>query len=95
MSDADESDVTVLLDKREREGNRVIRRKVMEVPQSSKYPEGVKYRLHYGTLDGETIIRFDNSHGVHEKHVGDQVKEIEFPGMGELHRRFKQEVEDK
>lgn len=90
-----EDDVEVLEDEERYEGNRVIRRKVMEVPQSSKYPEGVKYRLHYGTLDGDTIIRYDNSHGIHEKHEGENTEEIEYPGMTELIRRFNKVTENK
>jgi hypothetical protein len=95
MSDDEDSDVEVLLNKEDREGNRVIRRKVIAVPKSSKFPEGIKYGLHYGTLDGDTIIRYDNSHGRHEKHVGDSVEEIEFPGMSELHQQFKEDIEEK
>lgn len=95
MSDDDESDVDVLLDQKRREDNRVIRRKVLEVPKSSKFPEGIKYRLHYGTFDGNTIIRYDNSHGTHERHEGENTEEIEYPGMTELIRRFNGEIEDK
>ena len=56
---------------------------------------GYKYSLHFGTLDGETILRYDNSHEEtkeHERHTADEVEEIEFPGMVELLERFKAEV---
>ncbi|WP_235063465.1 hypothetical protein [Candidatus Halobonum tyrrellensis] len=38
--------------------------------------------MHFGTRDGETIVRYDNSQGVHERHsIGDADPEhIEFPG---------------
>lgn len=95
MSEDDGSDVTVLLDDNVQSENRVRDRTVLSVPKSSKFPEGVKYALHYGTRDGETIIRYDNAHGVHEKHEGENVEEIEYPGIGELNRRFLKEIEDK
>lgn len=88
----DESDIEVLLDETRYEADHVVRRKVMAVPESSKYPEGIKYRFHYGTLDGDTILRYDNSHGIHEKHVGENTEEIDYSGIAELHRRFITEV---
>mgnify|MGYP006284633481 FL=1 len=60
-------DVEVVLDReRETEDGHVVRVKAMRVPESEKFPAGVKYRFHYGTLAGDTILRYDNSHGVHE-----------------------------
>jgi hypothetical protein len=53
----------------------VLRVRVLAVPESEKFPDGVKYRLHYGTEDGETLIRYDNSHGVHERHTPDGLDE--------------------
>lgn len=70
--------------------------KIMRVPQSDKYPEGVKYRMHYGHIGDEDdpIIRYDNSHGRHEKHTGDDVEEIEFPGLASLYDRFVEHLPD-
>lgn len=54
-----------------------------------KYPSGFDYTLHYGRTDGEPLLRYDNAHGQHkghERHTGDEVEEIEFPGMEELIR---------
>jgi hypothetical protein len=65
---------------------------ILRVPESEKFPEGVKYRMHYGTPDGETILRYDNSHGVHERHDGEDVEMIEYPGIAELYRRFVAEL---
>ncbi|USZ68596.1 DUF6516 family protein [Halorussus salilacus] len=66
------------------------------------YPCGWKYRLHFGTTDGETILRYDNSHELtkgHERHVGDgeteRTEEIDFPGMDALLERFVREVEER
>lgn len=65
--------------------------KIMRVPTSEKFPDGVKYRLHYGHTEGrdDPIVRFDNSHGRHEKHVGDTVETIDFPGLAPLYARFR------
>lgn len=59
------------------------------------YPSGWRYSLHYGTVEGETILRYDNAHEDtkgHEKHVGDAAEVIEFPGMGALYDRFLDEI---
>lgn len=61
------------------------------------YPSGYKYSLHFGTLDGETILRYDNAHEDtkgHERHTRGEVTVIEFPGMVELVERFEQEVDE-
>ena len=50
-----------------------------------QYPSGCDYSLHLGTLGGDTILRYDNAHERskgHERHAGDGVERIEFPGMG-------------
>ncbi len=68
--------------------------KIMRVPESEKFPDGVKYRLHYGHTEGEDdpIIRFDNSHGRHEKHVADSVETIEFHGLAPLYEQFREHL---
>jgi len=72
----------------------VLRVRVLSVPASEKFPDGVKYRLHYGTDAGETVIRYDNSHGHHERHTPDGLDEdYEFPGYDAVQRRFWKEVE--
>lgn len=58
-----------------------------------KYPGGVKYRLHYGFPGADhPVVRYDNSHGYHERHEGDDVRSFEFPGPDELYERFIEEV---
>jgi hypothetical protein len=57
----------------------------------------VDYSLHLGTLGGDTILRYDNAHERskgHERHAGDGVERIEFPGMLALYARFKREVDE-
>lgn len=75
-------DVRVVADTDRRfEDGTVLRVRVLAVPKSEKFPDGIKYRLHYGADDGETLIRYDNSHGVHERHTADGRDEAyEFPG---------------
>lgn len=94
--DDERNDVEVLHDYRiETPAGRLVHVRVLDVPRSRQYPEGIKYRMHYGTLDGETILRYDNSHGVHERHEGGDVERITFPGLAELHARFREEVTDR
>ena len=60
-----------------------------------KYPSGWDYALHFGTLDGETLLRYDNAHERtkgHERHTPEGVEELEFPGMFDLLDRFEREV---
>lgn len=62
-----------------------------------QYPSGWDYALHYGTTDGETLLRYDNAHERtkgHERHTPQGVEEIEFPGMTALLERFQEEVDD-
>lgn len=72
----------------------VLRVRVLTVPESEKFPDGVKYCLHYGTEDGKTLIRYDNSHGYHERHTSDGLDEdYNFPGYDTVQERFWAEVE--
>jgi hypothetical protein len=55
------------------------------------YPSGWRYALHYGTIDGKTILRYDNAHEDtkgHEKHTDADIESVEFPGMMPLYERF-------
>ena len=89
----DESGPEVLIDEvRRTEDGHVLRVKVLAVPESELYPAGVKYRMHFGTVEGETLLRYDNSHGVHERHTNDGVEEIDFPGFEPLYHRFRNEI---
>lgn len=60
------------------------------------YPSGWRYSLHYGTLAGETLLRYDNAHERekgHERHTPDGVETVAFPGMLALYDRFLAEIE--
>lgn len=64
---------------------------------SADYPSGWNYSLHYGEIGGQTLLRSDNAHELskgHERHTPGSVETIEFPGMDELYRRFRREIED-
>lgn len=88
-------DVTVLEDTERRfDDGTVLRVRVLAVPQSSKFPDGVKYRLHYGTEDGTTLVRYDTSHSNHERHTRHgRDEDYEFPGYDALQNRFWDAVE--
>lgn len=87
-------DVVVLEDETYRPGDgTVVRIRILSVPESEKFEDGVKYRLHYGTTDGEVIVRYDNSHGVHERHTSAGLDdEYEFPGYEAVVDRFYEEI---
>ena len=64
---------------------------------SEQYPCGYDYTLHYGTIDGETLLRYDNAHERHkghERHTSAGVEAIEFPGMEALIQRFERELDE-
>ena len=63
-----------------------------EVQSSEKHPEGYKYRFQYGTTHG-TILRYDNSHGEHDRHFGKSCEQIAFDGLQEHLSLFFGEVE--
>lgn len=87
-------DVRVLEDTERRFADgTVLRVRVLAVPESEKFPNGVKYRLHYGTDEGDTLVRYDNSHGVHERHTPEGIDEdYEFPGYEAVQKRFWDDV---
>ena len=96
MSMDEDTEVDSYVDRHRVVDDHVINVVILRVPESEKYPEGWKYRMHFGTRDGETIVRYDNSHGVHERHsIGDADPEhIEFPGPDELLARFERDVRE-
>lgn len=62
----------------------------------SKYPCGWDYALHFGTVEGTTLVRYDNAHERtkgHERHTRNGTERIEFPGMRTLVERFERDVE--
>jgi hypothetical protein len=81
-------------------GDRYAEVSAVRVPESDRYPEGIKYSMQYGNAAGETIVRYDNfpDHpGVssHHKHRADgNVEDIDFDGLRALFERFKSEVRE-
>ena len=68
----------------------VARVRVLRVPSSPRFQEGLKYAFHYGEAGGRRpIIRFDNHHGDHELHVAGTTYDIEFHGLGPLFRAWR------
>lgn len=89
----------LLLRERENFGERYAEVKAWAVPESERYPDGVKYSFQYGEIDGNTIFRYDNfpdhpDASKHHKHTDDDVEAIEFEGIEALYERFKNEVID-
>ncbi len=63
---------------------------MLSVPESERFPEGLKYAFHYGEAGGDDpIVRFDNHHGPHELHVGNGTFEIAFRGLQPLYRAWR------
>lgn len=90
---AGDEDVGVVRDRRRDFGDEVVRIRVLRVPESETFPEGIKYAFHYGRKDGDDpILRYDNHHGAHERHAGAELEEIEFPATETLLRRFVREL---
>lgn len=68
----------------------VARIRVLGVPESDRFPDGIKYAFHYGEAGADNpIIRFDNHHGPHELHIANQVFEIEFDGLQPLYQAWR------
>lgn len=68
----------------------VARVRILSVPRSERFPEGVKYAFHYGRAGAEhPFIRLDNHHGRHEIHLSDRTHSMDFPGLTVLYRAWR------
>lgn len=90
---------TLVLDKEERfPSGTYVEAVAYVIPESERYPEGVKYSFQYGTAEGDTVFRYDNfpDHPdvtAHHKHTRDgSVEPVAFDGLQALFNRFKTEV---
>jgi len=86
---------TTVADWQDVEGNYVVDVTIRQT-EDEQYPSGWDYSLHLGEVGGETVLRYDNAHERtkgHERHTGDEVEVIDFPGMLALYDRFKGEAE--
>ncbi|WP_115862828.1 toxin-antitoxin system TumE family protein [Halorussus litoreus] len=93
MAPSDRDETVVVFDRRRDFGNEVVKLRVLRVPTSEKFPKGIKYAYHYGEKGkADPFLRYDNHHGVHERHEGEHVEEIDFPGYEALLRRFVHEI---
>ena len=74
------------------DGSRVLA-EAYGVPETERFPRGIKYRFQYTAPDGRTLLRYDNAHGDHDRHREDEVEQIAFNSLGDHYRRFRAEVE--
>lgn len=81
-------------------GDRYAEVSAYRVPESDRYPDGIKYSMQYGNAAGETVFRYDNfpdhpDASQHHKHCADgTVEMVEFDGLRQLFKRFKEEVRE-
>lgn len=76
------------------EGEKIVK-VTIGTTDDDAYPSGWRYALHYGTINGETILRYDNAHENtkgHEKHTAKGVETIDFPGITQLYERFLESI---
>ncbi|MFP8952587.1 DUF6516 family protein [Natrialbaceae archaeon A-arb3/5] len=87
---------TVLYEHRHIEAGVIEKVKVGYATDIETYPSGTRYSMHLGTLDGMTLLRYDNAHGAtkgHEKHTSTAETTIDFPGIGPLLVEFYAEAD--
>lgn len=86
-----DDDVTVVRDDTEVYADETVARvRVLAVPASERFPEGVKYALHYGAAGAEDpVVRFDNHHDPHEPHLETRTFEFEFDGLAPVYRAWR------
>lgn len=87
---------TTVVDWQDVEGGYVVDVTIRQT-EDEQYPSGWDYSLHLGEVGGNTVLRYDNAHEPtkgHERHAGNDVVRIEFPGMLALYDRFKREAEE-
>lgn len=64
---------------------------IQQTADTDSYPSGWKYRLHLGTLEDLTLVRYDNSHEAtkgHELHTATGDIDAEFPGIEAILAEF-------
>lgn len=78
-------DAVLLVDRRHNFGETFARVRALAVPSTDRYPDGVKYSMHYGFRDGDTTA-VANDDGT--------IEPVDFPGVRTLAERFKREVSE-
>lgn len=67
---------------------------VWQVPKDAERPHGYKYRLHFGTLAGSCIVRYDNRRGKGDhRHLGEEQQAYEFVDTEQLISDFWNDVQ--
>jgi hypothetical protein len=68
---------------------------IWELPKPTKErSHGYKYRLNYHTMNGTTLVRYDNSHGKSDhKHILDQIHPYKFINIEKLLYDFWNDVD--
>lgn len=57
-------------------------------------PQGLKYRLYFGTADGECLVRYDNETGKGDhRHVGGHEEAYRFVSIEQLVADFQQDID--
>jgi len=85
-----------LIEYTQRYGDGRVEAVTVRETDAAAYPCGYDYSFHYGTMDGTTILRYDNAHEQtkgHERHTDSGVERVDFPGIVALYDRFRREVE--
>lgn len=69
---------------------------IWRLPKKTKdRPHGFKYRLHFGTMDGICIVRYDNEHGKGDhRHYGTFEEPYTFTTVEQLIADFQRDVEN-
>lgn len=76
-----EDDDTELIEDYEDYAAGMVESVTIRTTTNPTYDSGWKYRLHFGDLDGNVVLRYDNSHEDskgHERHTTDGVEIIDF-----------------
>ena len=61
---------------------------------SPERPHGFKYRLHYGSADGASVIRYDNETGKGDhRHVGGSEEQYHFRSVEMLIEDFRHDID--
>ena len=80
--------------KEEYDDNTFVEAVVWKVPKDKERPHGLKYRLHFGKLDGTCITRYDNEKGKgNHRHVGNKEESYKFISLDKLLTDFRSDIE--
>jgi len=81
-------------DKRVFPDGAIVEMKVWLVPPSPRKPEGYKYSLVYIDAHGNRVLGYDNAEGKgHHRHDRGRETADSFTSIGDLRKRFEEEVE--